>query len=83
MTNASDQNGFEISARLSQISTRAEIVERLLAVPAPVLAGVVAAEPDVYAAIAADAFEAADYLKALAQDFANIAERLSATGGVK
>jgi predicted amidohydrolase len=83
MTNASDQNGIKIALRLHDIATRAEIVERLLALPEMILTGVVAAEPAVYATIAADAGEASLYLKALAQDFANIAERLSVCGGAK
>lgn len=83
MTNASDQNGYDISLRLNAIATRAELVERLLALPEPVLTSIIDAEPAVYAAIAIDAADSADYLRRLARDFTNIAERISAVGGAK
>jgi hypothetical protein len=83
MTNASDQNGYDILLRLNAIATRAELIERLLALPSPVLASIIAAEPGFYTAVAADAAESADYLRSLARDFTNIAERISAVGGAK
>ena len=70
------QDNVDVAQRLAPIPTMVELTARLGALPPEALASAVKAEPAIYERTIGDARDAAAYLRALADSFVILADRL-------
>lgn len=75
------QENTDVALRLAPIPTMVELTARLGALPPAALAAAVKAEPQIYARTISDAREAAVYLRAIADSFVTLADRLEGMSG--
>jgi hypothetical protein len=66
----------DVASQLANVPTLSELTARLDALPVEALQAAVRAEPDIYQRVIGDAGDSAVFLRALADSFSAIADRL-------
>ncbi|WP_213775432.1 hypothetical protein [Bradyrhizobium sp. dw_78] len=71
---------FDVAQHLATVPTLTEITARLGALPRAALLAAVKAEPSIYGGMIHDARDSAAYLRAIADTFEELADRLEVIG---
>jgi hypothetical protein len=71
----------EVAIKITGVPTLAEMTARLGALPQAALVAAITAEPTIYKSMIGDARDTAAYLRALAETFTALADRLTQVSG--